>query len=68
VYTLAGVWSLMRQASVFLAGDEQHKRLLRVYLEYQVASVRLRPLVGELVQIGLLVALLATLWFAHRVL
>ena len=50
-----------------LAGDGCGKEMLRVYVSYQLLSVRLRPLAGELVQIALLVAALALLWWLHSV-
>jgi hypothetical protein len=48
-----------------LRGTDPRKRLLRVYLSYQVASIRIRPLLGELLQIGFWVAILFLIWWWH---
>ena len=48
-----------------LAGDGREKEMLRVYVAYQLLTIRVRPLMGELVQILLLVMALALLWWLH---
>lgn len=68
IYTVLALASTLRQAIHLLAGDAAHQRLLRAYLGYQLVSFRLRPVAGELVQIGLLGLLLAGLWYLHTVL
>lgn len=68
IYTVLALASTLRQAIHLLAGDAAHQRLLRAYLGYQLVSFRLRPVAGELVQIGLLGLLLVGLWQLHTVL
>ena len=58
-----GLWRLR----VLLAGNEPHRHLLRAYLSYQLVSLRLRPLRGELVQIGLLLAAFILVCWLHYV-
>ncbi len=55
VWRLAGV----------LSGDDPRKKLLRTYLQYQLVSIRLRPLAGELFEIAIWLAMLAGLWWLH---
>ena len=58
---LSAVWRVRR----VLAGTDPGKRLLRTYMAYQVVTVRLRPLAGELLQIGFWSALLVVIWWLH---
>jgi hypothetical protein len=51
-----------------LGGAEPHRQMLRKYLAYQVLSVRLAPLKGELALLGLWSLILLLLWFLHRLL
>lgn len=48
-----------------LAGHDPRTRLLRTYVMYQVVSVRLTPVRGELLQCGLWTAVLLALWWLH---
>jgi hypothetical protein len=65
VYFVLTTLSLLRQWWVVLAGGTREKELLRVYLAYQLLSIRTAALRTELAQIGLwLVALVVLLW-AH---
>jgi hypothetical protein len=62
VLTLAGtVWHV----AVLLYGSDPHRRLLRLYLSYQLLSFRLRPLASELLQIVLWSAILVLIWWLH---
>lgn len=61
VVTAAGAWQVAR----LLMGNDPRKRLLRTYLSYQLVSVRIRPLAGELVQIGVWTLVLIGLWWLH---
>ena len=59
--TAAGAWQIW----TLLHGREPHQRLLHRYVSYQVATVRIGPLAGELVQIGLWSAVLGFIWWMH---
>ena len=50
----------------FLRSDDAHMRFVRRYVTYQLASVRIAPLSGELFQIVLLLGALGSVWWAHR--
>ncbi len=67
VYTLVTTatagWHVLR----LLRGDTSRHRLLRTYLGYQLLSVRLEPLRGELLQIALWLTMLGVLWWLHGV-
>lgn len=63
VTTATAGWHVLR----LLRGDTGHQRLLRTYLGYQLLSVRLGPLRGELLQIALWLTMLALLWWLHGV-
>lgn len=66
VYTVLTTTGTIWRLVAVLRGDDPRKRLLRTYLGYQLATVRLRPLSGELVQLGIWVFVLAVLWYLHR--
>ena len=59
--TISSVWQLVR----LLAGPERHKEFLRTYVAYQLLTMRVRPVRGELLQIALLVAALGILAYLH---
>lgn len=59
--TAMTVWHL----AVLLGGSDPRKRILRVYLSYQLVSFRIRPLVSELIQIAILTLILLVLWQLH---
>ncbi len=61
--TVSGVWQLVR----LLAGPERHKEFLRTYVAYQLVTMRVRPVRGELLQIAFLVGALGGLWYLHTV-
>lgn len=63
VTTVTAGWHVLR----LLRGDTGHRRLLRTYLGYQLLSVRLEPLGGELLQIALWLTMLGVLWWLHGV-
>ena len=49
----------------YLRSDDPRMRFVRRYVTYQLASVRLTPLAGELFQMVLLLAALGSIWWAH---
>ncbi|MBW7904155.1 MAG: hypothetical protein LC135_13545 [Phycisphaerae bacterium] len=49
-----------------ISGEDRHKRLLRTYLGYQLLSLRLRPVAGELTQIAAWTILLIIVWRLHH--
>ncbi len=63
VTTATAGWHVLR----LLRGDRGHQRLLRTYLAYQLLSVRLEPLRGELLQLAFWLTMLAVLWWLHGV-
>lgn len=62
VVTVVAVW----QIAVVLRGSDPRRRMLRLYLSYQLVTIRVRPLASELTQIAVWSAALAALWWAHR--
>lgn len=67
-YTLASLTGTAVHVAAFLRRDDAATRFVRRYLSYQLVTIRLRPLAGELIQIALLAAGLAAIWWAHRAL
>ncbi len=65
IYTVLTMVSAVARVCRLLAGGGTGKRLLRLYLSYQLVSIRLRPFAGELLQIGLLVAMLVVIAWLH---
>jgi len=59
--TSATMW---RVASL-LRGSDPQRRFLRLYLSYQLVTVRFKPLADELFQIGCWLAALTGLWWLH---
>lgn len=53
------------QIATVLRGNDPKLRMLRLYLSYQLVTIRLRPLASELLQIGVWSAALAGLWWVH---
>jgi len=65
VYSLLLLGSSIWRLRVLFAGSDPAKRMLRLYVSYQLLTIRLKPLRGELGQIALWSALLACLWWLH---
>ena len=65
VYTVVTAVGTIGRVVVVLRGNDPEKRLLRAYLSYQVLSIRIRPLAGELWEIGFWVAVLLGIWWLH---
>ena len=65
VYTLVTTVGTILRVAVVLSGSDPEKRLLRAYLSYQLVSVRIRPLAGELLEIAFWVAVLLGLWWLY---
>jgi hypothetical protein len=59
--TVSGMWRLVR---VF-AGADPKKQMLRLYLSYQLLTIRLAPVRSELIQIALWLTLLVGIWRLH---
>lgn len=49
-------------------GETREKRLARAYAQQLLVSARVKPLMGELVQIVFWTVLLVLLWYAHTLL
>lgn len=65
IYTLVTTAMSVARVFVLLRGHDPRRQLLRVYLSYQLLSIRLRPLAGELWQIVLWCAMLLLIWWLH---
>jgi hypothetical protein len=50
-----------------LAGEDPRRRLLRACISYQLVTTRVKPLAGELAQIGFWIGVLVLIWYAHQV-
>jgi hypothetical protein len=57
----SGIWRLVG----LFRGSDQSKQMLRLYVSYQMLTIRLAPLRGELIQIAFWLALLALLSWLH---
>jgi hypothetical protein len=64
-YTLLTAASTIWRVAVVLRGNDPRARLLRTYLSYQLVSVRLRPLAGELLEVTSWLAVLLGLCWLH---
>ena len=53
-----------RLVSLF-GGEDPQKQSLRLYVSYQLLTIRLTPVRGELLQIALWLALLVGIWRLH---
>jgi hypothetical protein len=60
-YTLVTTMTV-RETVRLLRGQDPGRRLLRLYLSYQLVTLRIRPLAGELLQIAVWLAILALIW------
>ena len=67
-YTLLLTTTTVVRLVGVLSGTQRSKELLRLYVAYQLLSVRLRPLAGELFQISLYLAALLAIWRLHKLL
>jgi len=64
-YTLVTTAGTIWRMIVVLSGRDPRKRLLRAYLSYQLVTVRLRPLAGELLGLAFWLAALLGIWWLH---
>jgi hypothetical protein len=60
---VSGLW----QVRVLLRGDDPAQEMLRVYVSYQLLTVRIKPLRGELTRIAFWLLMLGVLWWLHFV-
>ncbi|MGD8451845.1 MAG: hypothetical protein PVJ57_08505 [Phycisphaerae bacterium] len=65
VYTLVTMAGTVTRVVVILSGHDPHKKLLRACVSYQLVTIRIRPLVGELLEIALWLAVLVGIWQLH---
>ena len=56
--------SIWRLTALFSGGDPR-KQVLRLYVSYQLLTIRLRPIRGELIQIAFWLMVLGSLWWLH---
>lgn len=64
-YTLLMLGGLVRRLIAILSGTDPQKEMLRIYVSYQLLTLRLTPLRGELLQIALWLLLLVGIWRLH---
>jgi hypothetical protein len=65
-YAVLVLISLAWRLRELLGGADQRRQTMRLYVSYQLATIRVKPLRGELVQIGFWLAALGILWWLHR--
>lgn len=65
IYAVLSLSATVWQVVAYLRSDDPKVRWVRRYVTYQLVSMRLSPLAGELFQITLLLAALGTIWWAH---
>ena len=56
--------SIWRLRGLF-SGSDPTKQMLRLYVSYQLVTIRLKPLRGELTQIAFWLVMLSCLWWLH---
>ena len=66
VYTVLTLVSGALRLWALLRGQSTTKRFVRLYLSYQLVSIRVRTFWRELLQIGLLLAMLVGIAALHR--
>jgi hypothetical protein len=64
-YTVLALAGTMMRLAAILRGSDPEKRLLRAVLSYELVSMRLRPLLGELWQLAFWSAALLGIWWLH---
>jgi hypothetical protein len=57
----SGIWRVVR----LFGGENPRKQMLRLYVSYQLVTIRLRPVRGELLQLALLLVMLVCIWRLH---
>ena len=62
-YTILCWIDSARTVQKLLSGTDHGHRLMRLYLSHLLVTVRVRPLAGELLQIGLWVVILGALYW-----
>lgn len=66
IYTLVTMTGTVLRTIWLLMGVDPHKKLIRAYLSYMLVTLRLKPVLGELVEIGFWSVFLLTLYWAHQ--
>lgn len=56
--TIARVWALF-------AGADSARQVLRLYVSYQLLTIQLKPVRGELAQMAFWAMMLGVLWWLH---
>jgi hypothetical protein len=65
IYTLLVLTSTIWRLKRLFAGEQPDKQILRLYVSYQMLTIRLAPLRGELLQIGFWLVILLCVWWLH---
>ncbi|MFQ6048800.1 MAG: hypothetical protein ACE5K7_05500 [Phycisphaerae bacterium] len=66
IYSVLSLGSTVWRLKGLFAGGQATKRMLRLYVSYQLLTIRLRPARSELAQIVFCLMLLSVLWWLHR--
>ena len=65
IYALLTLSSTLWRLKGLFAGEHTDKQMLRLYVSYQMLTIRLEPLRSELLQIGLWLLILLYVWWLH---
>ena len=65
VYSVLLLGSSVWRVMVLFTGSDPAKEMLRLYVSYQLLTIRLKPVRGELAQIAFWLLVLASLWRLH---
>jgi hypothetical protein len=65
IYSILMLLSTIRRLIALLAGDDPRKNMLRLYVSYNLLTIRIAPLRGELIQIAFWSAGLLLVWWLH---
>lgn len=66
IYTVVVMAITIGFGAKILAGRDPRKRLLRLYLSYQLLTIRIRPLADQLTATALWSLALLGLWWLHH--
>jgi len=65
IYALLVLSSTLWRLTRLFSGEQPDKQILRLYMSYQMLTIRLEPVHGELLQIGFWLLILLCLWWLH---
>ena len=65
IYSALMLSSTLWRLVGLLAGNDPTRQILRLYVSYQLLTIRLAPVRDELIQIALWLVVLISLWWLH---